>query len=82
MNPPSQKSQSVITGSNSGLLRGNLSSFITCKHSDIVIFLFSFKEFLKMNVHLDLYSYLSDDKMATVKRLFKDYLVKGGFTAG
>lgn len=70
----------VITGSNSGLLRGDLSSFITGRHSDVVLFPFSFREFLKANgISLDLDWYQSDDKKASVKRLFNDFLIKGGF---
>ena len=70
----------VITGSNSGLLRGNLSSFITGRHSDVVLFPFSFREFLKVNrVDLDRDWYQSDVKTATVKRLFNDFLIKGSF---
>lgn len=70
----------VITGSNSGLLRGNLSTFITGRHSDIVLFPFSFNEFLKINsVYLDKDWHLSYDNISTVKRLLNEFLIKGGF---
>lgn len=70
----------IITGSNSDLLRGNLSSFITGRHIDLTIFPFSFREFLKINdVEIIGEWYLYDDKRAMVKRMFNNYLVKGGF---
>ena len=70
----------IITGSNSGLLRGNLSTFITGRHSDVVLFPFSFREFLKTNgVELDQNWEYSTDKKADIKRLLNDFLVKGGF---
>ncbi|EQD79092.1 ATPase, partial [mine drainage metagenome] len=70
----------VITGSNSGLLRGNLSTFITGRHSDIVLFPFSFREFLKTNgIELDQNWDYSDDKKAMVKRFLNEFIIKGGF---
>ena len=70
----------IITGSNSDLLRGNLSSLITGRHLDVTIFPFSFREFLKMNdTEIIREWYLYDDKRARVKRLFNNFLVKGGF---
>ena len=70
----------VITGSNSALLRGDLSSFITGRHSDIVLFPFSFREILKtkgVKLGVDWYQY--DDKISAVKRLLEDFLITGGF---
>ncbi len=70
----------VITGSNSGLLRGDLSTFITGRHSDVVLFPFSFREILKtkgVELGVDWYQY--GDKISTVKRLLEDFLIKGGF---
>lgn len=70
----------IITGSNSDLLRGNLSSFITGRHIDLTIFPFSFREFLKINdVEIIGEWYLYDDKRAMVKQMFNNFLVKGGF---
>lgn len=70
----------VITGSNSALLSGDLSSFITGRHSDIVLFPFSFREILKtkgVKLGVDWYQY--DDKISAVKRFLEDFLIKGGF---
>ena len=67
----------IITGSNSDLLRGNLSSFITGRHIDLTIFPFSFREFLKINdVGIIGEWYLYDGKRAMVKQMFNNFLVK------
>ena len=62
------------------MLRGNLSTFITGRHSDIVFFPFSFREFLRSN-DMDLsqnWDY-SDERKATVKRFLNEFMAKGGF---
>ena len=70
----------VITGSNSALLSGDLSSFITGRHSDVVLFPFSFREILKTKgVKLGVGWYQYDDKISAVKRFLEDFLIKGGF---
>ena len=67
----------IITGSNSDLLGGNLSSFITGRHMDLTIFPFSFREFLKINdVEIIEEWYLYDDRRAMVKQMFNNFLVE------
>ncbi|MCL6002421.1 MAG: ATP-binding protein [Candidatus Thermoplasmatota archaeon] len=70
----------IITGSNSDLLRGQLSTFITGRHVDIHIFPFSFREYLSVkDVTLDQNWSYSTATIASVKRSLEDYMEKGGF---
>lgn len=70
----------IITGSNSDLLRGQLSTFITGRHIDIHIFPFSFREYLRIKaVTLEQNWIYSTATIASVKRSLEDYMEKGGF---
>ncbi|MCW6159357.1 MAG: ATP-binding protein [Thermoplasmatales archaeon] len=70
----------IITGSNSDLLRGQLSTFITGRHIDIHLFPFSFREYLRIkDVTLEQNWFYSPITIAFVKRSLEDYMEKGGF---
>lgn len=66
-----------ITGSNAELLSSEISTFLTGRHTDKIIFPFSFKEFLDYK-KAD-YSNLSTTKISKLLNLFDIYLVNGGF---
>ncbi len=67
----------IITGSNARLLSKELSSFLTGRHIDFVLFPFSFKEFLKY-VNFEPNIYLTEN-ISRLKDYLSEYLVKGGF---
>lgn len=68
----------IITGSNSKLLSGELSTHLTGRHIDITLYPFSFKEFLdfrRIKIQRD---YTTKEK-AAILRLLEEYLAFGGF---
>lgn len=68
----------IITGSNSKLLSGELSTHLTGRYIDTVLYPFSFKEFLdfkKIKIQKD---YTTKEK-AAILRLLEEYLALGGF---
>lgn len=70
----------IITGSNSSLLRGNLSTFITGRHLDVELLPFSFSEYLRLNDFILTRNWqYSIDDISTVKNLLNQYLKEGGF---
>jgi len=72
----------IITGSNSKLLSGELSTHLTGRHIDFTLFPFSFREFLThKNVSLEElkeHEY-STDASAMADRMLEDYVANGGF---
>src|SRR3989338_2167991 len=68
----------VLTGSNSKLLSGELSTHLTGRYIDIILFPFSFKEFLKLNGFRENKAYTTKEK-AEIMKLLKGYLEIGGF---
>jgi len=67
----------VITGSNARLLSKELSTHLTGRHIDFVLFPFSFKEYLKWkDIEPDVYS---TKKRSKIKNSFEEYMKKGGF---
>ena len=70
----------IITGSNTDLLRGQLSTFITGRHIDIHFLPFSFREYLRIKaVTLEQNWFYSTTTLASVKRSLEDYVERGGF---
>lgn len=70
----------IITGSNSSLLSGNLSTFITGRHLDIELLPFSFGEYLRLNdLTLKRNWQYSTSDVSKVKNLLNKYLKEGGF---
>jgi len=68
----------IITGSNSKLLGGELSTYLTGRHLDIQLFPFSFREFLQlMDFKLEK-NYTTKEKSVLLNHL-KNYLEDGGF---
>ena len=70
------------TGSNSGLLSGELATHLTGRHMDFTLFPFSFREFLTYNdvspMELREREY-STDASATAEKMLEDYISAGGF---
>ena len=68
----------IITGSNSKLLCGELSTYLTGRHLDIQLFPFSFRELLQlMDFKLEK-NYTTKEKSVLLNHL-KNYLEDGGF---
>ncbi len=66
-----------VTGSNSNLLSKELSTYLTGRHIDKILFPFSFKEYLEYkNIKVDLDSTKTKTKIITE---FKKYFKLGGF---
>ncbi|MBI4655385.1 MAG: ATP-binding protein [Elusimicrobia bacterium] len=68
----------IITGSNSKLLAGELSTHLTGRHIDIILFPFSFSEFLTINQFRQQDTYTTREK-AQILNLLEKYLRTGGF---
>ena len=68
----------ILTGSNSKLLSGELSTHLTGRYLDIILFPFSFKEFLKLKEVKENKVYTTQEKAEIMKTL-QEYLEIGGF---
>ncbi|HLC85885.1 ATP-binding protein [Candidatus Woesearchaeota archaeon] len=68
----------ILTGSNSKLLAGELSTHLTGRYIDIELYPFSFKEFLKKKEFNETKTYTSKEK-AEILNYLKEYLQIGGF---
>jgi hypothetical protein len=68
----------IITGSSSKLLSGELSSSMTGRHIDFLLFPFSFREFLKYK-NWKIPNAFSTVERAEIVNLLKEYLFSGGF---
>ena len=70
----------IITGSNSKMLSGELSTHLTGRHIDFVLFPFSFREFLKFNnFSFEKEDFYSVKKIGLLKKMLEDYQKSGGF---
>ncbi|MCY0883590.1 MAG: ATP-binding protein [Acidianus infernus] len=68
----------IITGSNSKMLSGELATALTGRHSDIVLFPFSFREYLRFR-NINVENPISTRDVVTVKVALEKYLEEGGF---
>ncbi|MDP2924877.1 MAG: ATP-binding protein [Nanoarchaeota archaeon] len=68
----------ILTGSNSKLLSGELSTHLTGRYLDIILFPFSFKEFLRLKEIKENKVYTTKEKAEIMKTL-QEYLEIGGF---
>lgn len=68
----------VVTGSSSNLLSGELSTRLTGRHIDRILFPFSFREYL-LYKKVDVPSFPSTGERADLISHLNDYLVNGGF---
>src|SRR3989344_441766 len=68
----------ILTGSNSKLLSGELSTHLTGRYLDKILFPFSFKEFLKLKEVKENKVYTTKEKAEIMKTL-QEYLEIGGF---
>ncbi len=68
----------ILTGSNSKLLSGELSTHLTGRYLDIILFPFSFKEFLRLKEVKENKVYTTKEKAEIMKTL-QEYLEIGGF---
>lgn len=70
----------IITGSNARLLSGELSTYLTGRYIDFILYPFSFKEFLKIKgIKIKKQDFYSTRKIAQIKNLLKEYIKIGGF---
>ncbi len=70
----------IITGSNSQLLSGELSTHLTGRYIDFTLFPFSFREYLKYNdIEIGNEDYYSTRKIAKIKKMLEDYFKLSGF---
>lgn len=68
-----------VTGSNAGLLKEEISTRLTGRHVDTWLKPFSFREYLELKTgSLDSLNIYKTEDRAEIKRLFSDYLFKGG----
>lgn len=70
----------VISGSNASLLSEEISTRLTGRHLTTRVFPFSFFEFVnykKFELNID--TILFSDKKTDAKRLFNEYMIRGGF---
>ncbi len=68
----------ILTGSNSNLLSGELSTHLTGRHIDFILFPFSFSEFLEYN-SFEIKNYYSTFDRGLILKYFNDYTGTGGF---
>jgi len=68
----------ILTGSNSNLLSGELATHLTGRHSNIILFPLSFKEFIRLKGFKESKVYTTGEK-AHLLKLLEEYLQNGGF---
>ncbi|BBG24789.1 ATP-binding protein [Sulfuracidifex tepidarius] len=68
----------IVTGSNSKMLSGELATTLTGRHSDVVLFPFSFREYLRFKGESEEVP-ISTKRTAEVKTELEKYLEDGGF---
>lgn len=68
----------ILTGSSSKLLSGELSTHLTGRYLDKLLFPFSFKEFLKLKEFKENKVYTTKEK-AEIMKFLQEYLEMGGF---
>jgi len=70
----------VISGSNASLLSEEVANRLTGRHLTTRMYPFSFSEFIEYNeIPVDLKTLPYSEKKIEVKRLFQEYLIRGGF---
>lgn len=70
----------ILTGSNANLLSGELSTYLTGRYIDFILYPFSFREFLKIkSVVFKKEDFYSTKSIAQIKNSLHDYLSLGGF---
>lgn len=75
-----QNVKMVISGSNASLLSQDISALLTGRHLSTNMFPFSFAEFLDFHkIKYDLKKLPYSEDKAMMKRMFNEYLEKGGF---
>jgi len=75
-----QNVKMVISGSNASLLSQDISTLLTGRHLSTRMFPFSFAEFLDYHaIDYDLKTFPYSENKALIKRMFNEYLEKGGF---
>jgi len=68
------------TGSNAAMLSPEISTALTGRNRQLVVYPFSFYEFLSLKKYsLDKDSFYSREKRVAIKELFKEYLMLGSF---
>lgn len=70
----------IITGSNSKFLSGELATHLTGRHIDLLLFPFSFREYLQTkNLKLTKEDLYSTRTLSQIKKHFEEYIKLGGF---
>ncbi len=68
----------VVTGSSSRLLSSELSTYLTGRHIDVLLFPFSFHEYLAYRKYA-VPAALSTSERAEIFKMFEEYVLNGGF---
>ncbi len=71
------KYKCILTGSNAKLLSREISTYLTGRHVDYILYPFSFREYLKFKGLK--YKMLSTEKIGKLKHHLNEYLYLGGF---
>jgi predicted AAA+ superfamily ATPase len=85
VNRLSRNKRVVITGSNSALLSGELATHLTGRHSDFLLFPFSFAEYLKyrkFDISKAKQRQFSTETASRMSRALSDYIKNGGMPEG
>jgi predicted AAA+ superfamily ATPase len=70
----------IVTGSNAGLMWGDLATHLTGRHIDIMLQPFSFKEYLSFKgLEADRVDLLTTEKRALIRKELESYMNEGGF---
>lgn len=70
----------IITGSNANLLSGEFATYLTGRYVDIILYPFSFKEFIRLKRGtIKAEDFYSTIKISRLKKLLREYLEFGGF---
>jgi len=69
-----------ITGSNARMLSAELGTHLTGRYIQTELFPYSFPEFLRFkNIHLTKNYVYSPEETTLLKKIFRDYVIRGGF---
>jgi uncharacterized protein len=72
--------KTIVSGSNATMLSSEISTALTGRNRQIVVWPFSFREFIRLRGHMiDERSFYQRNRRTEIKRLFQEYAELGGF---